>query len=521
MVRPLIILALLTQVWVGSAQVYFSKQIDWMHNYDLLGYIVPTNDYQNFLAVGESLSIDPYLDQMLLCRFDSIGEVKGLNVLLPVGSYSGSARDVVKLNGEFSLIMGSFYTTTNGVDNAQVFLIKINTLTGDTIWTEQYGKSEYHNFGRYMIQTKDGGYAVLGKTYLANNQPPEKILLFKIDANGNESFRREYTTNLAEAQNGWAITETPDSGFIFLCSAVYQGVCPGCLFSDYMNDLLVIKTDAFGNQQWTKRFAPWEWKQYGLGGLDIKPLEDSTFIIFGNKYYKGLNQTFNNYSKYMLIRLRLDGTLIDSISFGGGDGTLISSVIRTNDGNFLAAAAENDSSFSDIGQTGVLLKISPSLHLLWKREYHISSPGVKTYEKFFDAVQLPDRGFIICGRAYDDSTYQNGWLIRVDSLGCLEPGCQLNSAIEDPPAPALDIGITFSPNPTSGQVRLALTHEGAVLLGVRVLDLQGRVVSDVQYLRNAGWRECTLDLSVEPAGVYVVQVRTSEGWAVREIVVAR
>ena len=81
-----------------------------------------------------------------------------------------------------------------------------------------------------------------------------------------------------------------------------------------------------------------------------------------------------------------------------------------------------------------------------------------------------------------------------------------------------DIGITLSPNPTSGILRLALTRAGDVLLGARLLDLQGRVVSDLQFLRSAGWRECVLDLSGQPAGGYVVQVRTSAGWAVRRVV---
>jgi hypothetical protein len=37
-------------------------------------------------------------------------------------------------------------------------------------------------------------------------------------------------------------------------------------------------------------------------------------------------------------------------------------------------------------------------------------------------------------------------------------------------------------------------------------------------LRAAGWRECEVDLGGEPAGVYFVQVRSSEGWAIKKIV---
>ena len=80
--RLLLTLALLAQVWAGSAQVYFSKQIDWMHSEDALGFLA-TADYRNFLAAGGSISLDPYLDQLLVTRFDSLGQVKEVKGLLP------------------------------------------------------------------------------------------------------------------------------------------------------------------------------------------------------------------------------------------------------------------------------------------------------------------------------------------------------------------------------------------------------------------------------------------------------
>lgn len=167
------------------------------------------------------------------------------------------------------------------------------------------------------------------------------------------------------------------------------------------------------------------------------------------------------------------------------------------------------------------MKITPELEVLWKREYRVSPPESMLHEMFYEAVEMPDKGFVLCGTAFgllEDSTNQNGWVIRVDSLGCLEPGCHLNSPVEEPPAAVPDIGLALSPNPTTGQVHLVLTHEGAVLLGVRVLDVQGRTVSDIQYKRSAGWRECDLDLGAEPAGVYVVQVHTSEGAGARKVI---
>jgi hypothetical protein len=288
-----------------------------------------------------------------------------------------------------------------------------------------------------------------------------------------------------------------------------------------MADMLLIKTDPMGNQQWAKTLPPSEWKQYTWSGYNALFLPDSTYLLVGNKGYRILNQQYSFYFKYIFFKYKSDGTLVDSTSISGAADAVPTSATRLLDGNILVTGVENDSSFGGIGQTGVLLKIATTLQLLWKREYRISPPQSLYYEKFHDAVELANKDIVICGRAFgplEDSTNQNGWVIRVDSFGCLEPGCQLNSAVEDPPTSEQDIGITLSPNPTSGQVRLALAHEGAVLLGVRVLDVQGRVVSDMQFLRSAGWRECVVDLGGELAGVYVVQVRTSEGWGGKKIV---
>ena len=95
-------LALLTHIGVGSAQVYFNKQIDWMHNYDAFGFLTSSNN-QNFLAVGGSFSLNPSLEQALLTRFDSIGEVQGSNVFLPFGShFGGPDRKSTRLNSSHS-----------------------------------------------------------------------------------------------------------------------------------------------------------------------------------------------------------------------------------------------------------------------------------------------------------------------------------------------------------------------------------------------------------------------------------
>lgn len=166
------------------------------------------------------------------------------------------------------------------------------------------------------------------------------------------------------------------------------------------------------------------------------------------------------------------------------------------------------------------MKISPNLQVLWKREYRASPPESLIHDLFYEGAIMPDKSFVLCGLAFgplEDSTNQNAWVVRVDSLGCLEPGCDSTVAVQGPNQEE-DVGLRLSPNPTGGEVRLALTDAEAVLLGLRLLDIQGRVIQDIQFLRSAGWRACVLNLAEQPAGVYIVQVRTSMGWTVKKVV---
>ena len=284
--------------------------------------------------------------------------------------------------------------------------------------------------------------------------------------------------------------------------------------------MIFIRNDAQGNQLISKTYPPWEWKQHVFYGRDIVPLPDGNFIFAGIKGY-ALFLTNNTYAgKYFLAKMNADGEFLDSLTLPDfHSNTRTDRLVPINDGNFLAIGTEQDSQF--IGSTGVIRKITPDLQVLWKREYRVSPPESLLHEAFWDATEMPDHGFVLAGRAFgplEDSTWQNAWVIRVDSLGCLEPGCDsVFTAVHDPPL-SEETALTLYPNPTDGIVHLSLTEPEVRVLGLRLLDAQGRVIYDVQFRREAGWKACDFDLGAQLPGVYVVQVRTTMGWVVRKII---
>ncbi|MBV6441892.1 MAG: hypothetical protein EPGJADBJ_03585 [Saprospiraceae bacterium] len=62
-----------------------------------------------------------------------------------------------------------------------------------------------------------------------------------------------------------------------------------------------------------------------------------------------------------------------------------------------------------------------------------------------------------------------------------------------------------------------MESEGA-LLGLRLTDISGRVVEDVQFFRQEALREYRLSLAALPPGAYVLSVRTDKGWASEKVV---
>jgi len=520
-VRLFLTLALLTLSGVGSAQVYFNRQIDWEHEYEYLGGVVVFGDSNRLLVAGGNNDLTAtYIDHYLISKLSGKGELLWKKSFLPRPNSSGNTVSLLKLDEEYSLIYGNADLLDAAPENYQYFLIKIRNETGDTVWVKELGSYSSQDGGYKCIRTLDGGFAICGFSFLTNNSQQNRIVLLKTDSLGNQQFRKEYTTDTSKDHYGYSLVQTSDGGYLLFGIRDYTGTYPGGLFTSHKNDMVLLKTDALGNQEWVKVYPSWEWKQTFFYGRDLQVLSDSNYLIAGLKGYAVFQPGVSYAGNYFFARLNQSGEFIDSVTIPGmHELPRINRLKPSSDGNFWAIGAEKDS--QSLGQTGLIMKITPNLEVLWKREYRVSPPESMLHEIFYEGVEMPDHGFVLCGGAFgplEDSTNANGWVIRVDSLGCLEPGCNGSSAAPEPPGEAPDIGITLSPNPTSGILRLALTRAGDVLLGARVLDMQGRVLSDVQFLRSAGWRECVLDLSGQPAGAYVVQVRSNAGWHVRKII---
>ena len=86
----------------------------------------------------------------------------------------------------------------------------------------------------------------------------------------------------------------------------------------------------------------------------------------------------------------------------------------------------------DGGRYGWIMKISDEGQLLWIRKYNIAE-SVGHSHQIYDLKQTSDGGFIIVGKAVgaapDGEPTSQAWLLKLDSFGCLIPGCQANDTV--------------------------------------------------------------------------------------------
>ncbi len=90
------------------------------------------------------------------------------------------------------LITGEKYDSAG---NSRLFAAKLNE-TGDTIWTKTFTEenSEY-TIGKSIIETNDGGYAIVGRAMHYDYGDKLSMILIKLDKDGNLTFVDDYEGN--------------------------------------------------------------------------------------------------------------------------------------------------------------------------------------------------------------------------------------------------------------------------------------------------------------------------------------
>jgi hypothetical protein len=268
-----------------------------------------------------------------------------------------------------------------------VWLIKTNTY-GDTLWTKTFGAAD-EEFGSSVQQTTDGGYILVGNTYLSGNS--SDIWLIKTNATGNTLWTKTYGG--VHSESGLDVEQTTDGGYILVGYTYVSG-------NDY--DIWLIKTNALGDTLWTKTFGG----DYGDFGVSVEQTNDGGYIVGGNlDYGNGVN------ADIWLIKTDSNGDTLWTKIFGGAMTNDCSAVQQTSEGGYILIGNTNR---SGSGLMNIwLIKTNALGDTLWTKTF-----GGSYTEYGKDVLQTAEGGYVLCGatNSYGAGNY-DVWLIKTNAFG--------------------------------------------------------------------------------------------------------
>jgi len=279
---------------------------------------------------------------------------------------------------------------------------------------------------------------------------------------------------------------------------------------------MVIKTDSAGNKQW--------FKNYGTPYIDSRGMLCSTQdgnMILGFGYCDSMDQ-MNPIRRINLIKIDNAGNTVWDKKYGEStwDNTLLN--IRENsDGTLISTGTTTKFYSASYKYVGWLLKTTAEGDSLWYRQYDICK-GESTYNWLYDVIETTDKGYLACGVVYPhspDTGSQDGWVLKVDSLGCESVDYCWVGMKGETPLPANE-EIEIYPNPAEEELRFDLRIANYDLrIEICLYDIFGREVKKLPLIQ--GQTGLRMDVSDLTPGLYVAVVKSDNRIITRKKLVKR
>jgi hypothetical protein len=274
-------------------------------------YVTQTID-GGYIIVGKTLSYGNGRTDVWLIRTDENGE-KLWDKTFGYSVFDSGSMVKQTSDGSF-IIVGN--VNTSGGGRGDIWLIKVDS-NGDKLWDKTFG-GKGHNYGDSLQLTSDGGFIIVGSSWIRGETDSYDIWLIRTDNYGNILWDKKYHND--QGDHGWSLQQTSDGGFIIV------GMTESGAGAD---DVWLFKTDSYGEIIWDKVFGDVGQNR----GYAVIQTIDGGYILAGdtNKNYR---------MEALLIKTDSYGNKIWRKTYGGLGNDIFVSVQQTSDGGYILTGYE-------------------------------------------------------------------------------------------------------------------------------------------------------------------------------------
>ncbi len=489
--------------YLSAQGTYFNIQFDYENIWDITFGVVETDSQYLLTGVfGAPLTFDT----AYILKINKTGDFSAIR---KVDFYPGSKLRDIRSNPLQVGIVDAYGIHHGGVDevvDTDIFISQFDSQSLDTLKVRTFG---IPNFGDYsnglILGTSDNGLVVTGYRF-APGVPGQKLLLLRCDSQLDQVFLKTYSKNSSQNHTGHGAAETPNKGLIVVGSRS---------FNTFDLQGTYLRVDSLGNLLWWKDIVPQGDEEFII--LDaVTRLENGHYMILGEKDV--FTPGFPSYQLTLVTCINGAGEVLWTKEFGDHKYNDVGwrGLTLCPDGNYITGGTRRENqTVPDRKAYGAIAKISPGGDLIWERLYSASTEG-QLFDVFFKTIPTSDGGFICAGSTWGDSlARQNSWIVKLDSLGCPEPGCDsLYTGVTELPV-GRNSPIKIYPNPTGGPLTVE-AKGGRPITALRVYGLQGRVLKDEVY--TPGRDSVSLDMGGAPPGMYFCTALVGGAWVTRQVV---
>lgn len=349
------------------------------------------------------------------------------------GSKNDSAQSVVATSDGGYVVLGFTQSMDGDITDKQnesfdYWVLKFST-EDELEWQKTYGGSADER-GSDIIQTDDGGYAIIGFSFssdgdVSENSGLQDFWLVKLDANGTITWQKSF--GYQGADSGISVIQTNDQGY--LISGVLDVTASGGLGNLSRNenrhaggDYWVIKLTSIGDLEWSRYFGG----NFTDTPYGVVQTEDNGYIIAGSSDSDDtdISSHIGSYD-FWIVRISAAGDLVWEQSYGGEQIDEARAIVQSGDGNYIIAGDTRSNNTDVSHNNGAadlwLIKISPNGNLLWEKTI-----GGSSFDVARALVRTQDNGFLLAGSSRSDDIdvsenkgQNDAWALKVDANGNL------------------------------------------------------------------------------------------------------